>query len=298
MIGPVLLGAGFGLGLLAIGRGIAPPTPPLAEVLAALDRQPPQPSETSPVHDGGWTARLGQPFTGVLAGLGLPTRAIRRDLAATSRPIERHLAEKAATALTGLVLPPAIAFLMALGGAGWPWPIPAWVSLALGAAGFIAPDLAVRADAAKRRAEFRHALSTYLDLVAIALAGGSGVQAALHHAAAAGSGWAFDHIRAALHAAQLLRRPPWQHLGDLGTRLGIPELVELSGSVALAGTEGAKVRASLTARAASMRARQLTDAESRAQAATEQLSLPLVLLFAAFLLLIGFPAITQVLTGF
>ena len=32
--------------------------------------------------------------------------------------------------------------------------------------------------------------------------------------------------------------------------------------------------------------------------ATEQLSLPLVLLFAGFLLLIGFPAVTQILGGF
>jgi Flp pilus assembly protein TadB len=219
-------------------------------------------------------------------------------LAATGRPIERHSAEKAATALTGLVLPPAMAFLMALGGLTWPWPIPAWASLALGAAGFIAPDLAVRAEASRRRAEFRHALSTYLDLVVIALAGGAGVEAALTHAATAGTGWAFDHIRAALHAAQLLRHPPWQHLSDLGAWLGVHELVELAGSVALAGSEGAKVRASLTARAAGMRARQLADAEARAHAATEQLSLPLVLLFAGFLLLIGFPAITQILTGF
>jgi tight adherence protein C len=65
----------------------------------------------------------------------------------------------------------------------------------------------------------------------------------------------------------------------------------------LAGTEGAKVRASLAAKAASVRAHLLADAETQAQAATERMSLPLVLLFAGFLLLVGFPAIVHVLTG-
>ena len=46
-----------------------------------------------------------------------------------------------------------------------------------------------------------------------------------------------------------------------------------------------------------MRARQLADAEATAQAATERMCLPLVLLFAGFLLLIGFPAVVHVLDG-
>jgi hypothetical protein len=85
--------------------------------------------------------------------------------------------------------------------------------------------------------------------------------------------------------------------------LGLQELIAQtqtavdSAVLSLAGTEGAKVRASLTARAAAIRARQLSDAETAAQAATERMSLPLVLLFAGFLLLIGYPAVIHVLTG-
>ena len=72
---------------------------------------------------------------------------------------------------------------------------------------------------------------------------------------------------------------------------------ELAASITLAGTEGAKVKTSLAAKAATLRAHQLAAAESQAQAATERMSLPLVLLFAGFLLLVGFPAIVHVLTG-
>ena len=55
----------------------------------------------------------------------------------------------------------------------------------------------------------------------------------------------------------------------------------LAASVSLAGTEGAKVRQSLAAKAAALRTHQLTDAEGSAQAATERMSLPVVLLMAA-----------------
>ncbi|MGA2830808.1 MAG: type II secretion system F family protein, partial [Streptosporangiaceae bacterium] len=119
---------------------------------------------------------------------------------------------------------------------------------------------------------------------------------ALTYSAAAGHGWAFTRLRGALQAAQLTRRPPWQLLGQLGDDLGLAELSELAASVTLAGTEGARVRASLAAKAAGLRTRQLADAETAAQAATERMSLPLVLLFAGFLLLIGYPAVVRVLT--
>ena len=65
----------------------------------------------------------------------------------------------------------------------------------------------------------------------------------------------------------------------------------------LAGTEGAKVRASLAAKAASLRTHELAEAETADQAATERMSLPVVLLFAGFLLFLGFPAVEKVLTG-
>ena len=146
-------------------------------------------------------------------------------------------------------------------------------------------------------AHARHALAAFLDLVVISIAAGAGVEAALTYAGATGRGWAFTQIRGALETARLTRRPPWEALGQLGHELGISELTELAASITLAGTEGAKVKASLGAKAAAIRARQLSDAETTAQAATERMSLPLVLLFAGFLLLIGFPAVVHVLTG-
>jgi Flp pilus assembly protein TadB len=155
----------------------------------------------------------------------------------------------------------------------------------------------VRAEASRRRDGFRHALSAFLDLVVISLAGGAGIEQALTSAAAVGTGPAFARLRGALEAARITRQPPWSHLAALGQALGVSEMEELAASITLAGTEGAKVKTSLAAKAATLRAHQLAAAETQAQAATERMSLPLVLLFAGFLLLVGFPAIVHVLTG-
>jgi Flp pilus assembly protein TadB len=187
--------------------------------------------------------------------------------------------------------------LLLLGGAKIGFIVPLWVSLVLMVGGFILPDLGIRADAGRRRRDFRHALGSFLDLVVVALAGGGGVETALTDAASIGGGWAFAHLRRSLDEARLARLTPWAGLGRLGNELGISELSELAASVSLAGTEGAKVRASLAAKAVSLRTHELAEAETADQAATERMSLPIVMLFAGFLFFIGFPAVERVLTG-
>jgi Flp pilus assembly protein TadB len=179
-----------------------------------------------------------------------------------------------------------------------PLAIPLWAAVGLAIGGFVLPDLGLRADAATLRGEYRRTLSLILDLTVISLAGGAGVEGALTDAAAsAGQGIAAARLRQALEEARLRREPPWVALGRLGEELAVPELVELAASLGLAGTEGARVRPSLTAKAASLRAHELTETEAAAQAATERMSLPVVLLFAAFLVFIGFPAIARVVSG-
>ncbi|MBL1102917.1 type II secretion system F family protein, partial [Streptomyces coffeae] len=175
------------------------------------------------------------------------------------------------------------------------WWMPLASSLTLAVTLFFLPDITVRKTASERRRQMRHTLTLVLDLTVISLAGGAGVHQALADAVQAPRGWAASKLRHALHLAQVTRTSPWHHLGDLGQHLGVSDLTELAATLNLAGTEGAKVRASLTAKARAMRRRRLSEADGAAQAATEQMSLPVVLLFAAFLLLIGYPALAHVL---
>ncbi|MFI0769222.1 type II secretion system F family protein [Streptomyces sp. NPDC021218] len=210
--------------------------------------------------------------------------------------MDQHLAGKATCALAGLVAPWIALSLVRFGvGIEVGWWMPLTGSLVLAALLFFVPDITVRKTAVERRRQMRHTLTLVLDLTVISLAGGAGVQQALTDAIHAPHGWAASKLRHALHLAQLTRTSPWQHLGDLGGHLGVSDLTELAATLNLAGTEGAKIRASLAAKARAMRRRRLAEADGAAQAATEQMSLPVVLLFTAFLLLIGYPALAHVL---
>ena len=298
MITALVLGAGAGLGVWLVVRGLFPARPSLADALAQLKRVPEAAPVLAPVSEGGAAARVGRPVAKWLGHLGagwlVPGR-IRQDLAVLDRSPERHLAEKVTLSLAGLLLVPTVAVLLTLGGAHLSIALPLWAALVLAAVGFVVPDLGIHADANRRRRDFRHALSSFLDLVVVALAGGGGVESALADAASIGAGWPFAYLRRALDQARLAREAPWTALGRLGEQLGVGELSELAASVALAGTEGAKVRASLAAKATSLRTHQLAEAETADQAASERMSLPVVVLFAGFLFFIGFPAVERVL---
>jgi tight adherence protein C len=296
VITALALGIGSGIGLWALIVWAFPPRPSLGVILARATT-PPAPAPILVTEDSGWAARLGRPAVAPLRALGLPGEQLGRDLAVVGRPIATHLAEKATLALAGLLLPVLLQLLLTLAGLSVGFEFPIIAGLVFAAAGFVLPDLQARSEAAKLRTGFRHALSSFLDLVWITLAGGAGVDSALHDSAAIGRGWAFAQIQRALDSARLTRTTPWATLRQLGEELDVTELAELAASVSLAGTEGAKVRASLAAKAAALRTHQLTEAEADAQSATERMSLPAMALLLGFLAFIGYPALTQVLNG-
>ncbi len=296
MITALLLGAGVGMGLWALAVWLVPPRPELGVVLARVTA-PPAPAPILVAAEAGWAARLGRPFVGPLQALGVPGDRLRRDLAVIGRPVATHLAEKATLTLVGLIVPALAQGVLGVAGLPLSVQFPVAGGITLGLLGFLLPDLHAHAEARKLRAGFRHALSAYLDLVWVALAGGAGVDSALRDSVVIGRGWAFAQLDRALSTARMTRTTPWASLRQLGDELDVTELSELAASGSLAGTEGAKVRQSLAAKAAALRAHQLTDAESSAQAATERMSLPVMVLLLGFLTFIIYPAITQVLNG-
>ncbi len=192
---------------------------------------------------------------------------------------------------------PLILALLELGGVDVPLLVAPWPALLLATAGFFVPDLAVHSEAAKRRQEMRYALSAFIDLTCVALAGGSGIESALRTAAAVGDGRAFRTIGDALERARLTRETPWAALARLGRDMGVPELEETAASVGLSGTEGARVRQSLAARAASLREHRRTDAEAEARVATQRMTVTLVLLLVGFLAFVLFPAYVRVFSS-
>ncbi len=292
MTGALLVGVCAGVGLLLLATGLAPSPVPLAQRLDALHRRPLPSSEAIPL-----LARvLGVPWRNSAAARRV-LEPLRADLRITGTSAEQHLAERAGVALTALLWAPVTASLMALAGADVGFALPLWFSLVAAPVGFAYPSLKLRSQAKVRRRAFRHAFSAFLDVVSISLAGGRGVDTALRDGANAGDGWPFAELRRALLESELRGESPWTGLNRLGEDISVPELGELAASAALAGSEGARVRASLAAKARSLRLRGLLEVETAAQSSSELMSLPVVLLMFGFVVFLGFPAISQVLNG-
>lgn len=287
----LLAGAGVGLGILIITRSLYPTRPLLAVALtqlvaprAVVDRR----------HDGS------RSLASAARALGLHrliNSSVSTDLRLLGRTPDAHLARCLLVGLVSALIAPAVIGILALGGIETAVELPVALLLALVLAGVLLPNLTIRSEAAKRRRSFNHSLSAFLDLVAVNLAAGRGIEGALDTAAAAGNGWAFGEIRRALYRAKVMGETPWTGLDHLGEDLGVSDLQELAASVSLAGDSGAKVRTSLAAKAQALRVKSLADVEEAGQAATERMSLPVILLLCGFVIFIGFPAIMRVLDG-
>lgn len=293
----LLLGAGIGLGVLLIWRAVSPRPVPLDAVLDGLARPgtPYAPDATGDTPAGVPPVdRVGAVARRVTGAIGHDTARYDRDLAIVGQTPERHAFDKLAGAVTGLLVPNLVA--VGLMTAGLPLPIGAIgvLSLATAAAGFVLPDVVLRDEAQRRRRAFRHTLSSYLDLVNVLLAGGAGIETALHAAADAGDGWGYQTVRVELRRARLTGQSPWATFADLAARLGVNELAELAASVSLAGSHGARIRASLSAKADAVRGHQVAETEAAAESATERMTIPVAVMLAGFLVFIAYPALMEV----
>lgn len=275
----VLAGTLAGLGVFAMVAQLIPGGPRLDAALARI-------------HAAG---AEDPPLFGVRRSLGLLPSALpwlpvpAADLALLGQDRERWFSSKIICGLVGLGVVPALTALIAVAGYRPSWTIPTVLSLALGIGLFFAPDLVTRVNAAERRADFRHALTSYLDLVALQRGAGAGPTEALEAAAQIGGGWAFARIEGALDASRKAGRPPWEGLAALAAETGVVELADLADIAEVAGHEGARILQTLAARAESMRAEALAAARAKAGARSTTMVVPIALLGAGFLLLLIFP---------
>jgi len=279
----VVAGVLGGLGIFLVVRELIPAPARLDAALARLDSAPVPGRRTSV------SLRLAQHVSAELPWLPTPTA----DLALLGQDRDTWIASKITCGLLGLAVPPVLLELLALGGFGVNWQVPALASLACGVALFFAPDLVTRANAAERRTDFRHALTSYLDLVALERGAGAGPTEALEAAADIGGGWAFGRIAAALDAARRAGDAPWTALARLARETGVSELADLADIAEVAGHEGAKILDTLAARAASMRGQAQAAERAKAGARSTTMVIPIALLGVGFLVLLIFPVLDR-----
>jgi Flp pilus assembly protein TadB len=230
-------------------------------------------------------ARLGEQLAAVAPWVHVPVR----DLRLLGQDPADWLARKISLGFAGLAGVPVLSALFALGGLSLRWTIPAGLTIALAAALFFVPDVAARISARAKRADFRYALTSYIDLVALERGAGAAPTEALEAAAEVGRGWAFARIRGALASARKASAQPWDGLASLAEEIDISELADLAEIASVAGQDGARILDTLSARAESMRAEALAAAKSQAGARSTTMVLPIALLAGGFLVLLIFP---------
>ncbi len=276
----MLSGALVGLGVFAVVSQIVPSRPSLDAALARI-------GGTARDDSVDLSLRSLSRRLGALGWLPVPGA----DLALLGQDTEQWMTSKVTCGLLGLCVIPAVEVLLLVAGGHPSLTVPAIASLALGTALFFAPDLVVRVNAAEKRLDFRYALTSYLDLVALERGGGAAPTEALESAAQIGGGWAFARIAGALTAARKAGRPPWEGLADLAVQTGVPELADLAEIAEVAGHEGARIMRTLAARAESMRAEALAATKAKASSRGTTMVVPIALLGAGFLLLLVFPIV-------
>lgn len=299
LIFALVLSSGLGAGVVVCLRALRPRPTPLAVTIEALDGPARRIGDASPTEatEVRWQHTLGRAGMRLVDAFGIGNQAqLRNQLRILDKPIERHAYEKTLGGIAGFLLPNLVTATTALAGAGVSPLVGLLAGLACAAGGFLYPDLPLGEQVEARKQAFRHALSSYLDLVTIILAGGGGVESALRGAAEAGEGWAFEEIRSALRRAEFTGATPWDAFNDLGAELGINELTELAASVGLAGGQGAKIRRSLAAKADALRAQQAAAIETNAETRTEKMIVPVTVMIIGLTLFVGFGAVQAIST--
>lgn len=224
-------------------------------------------------------------------------KGFTQDLAISGSTVEQFVAKSTALVIVGFTGPLVIiGFFNALG-LGLPLILAPAAGTALAVAMIVVARQELTETATKRRAEFRRTLSIYLDLVAMSMQAGRGHAEALPASAAIGTGWAFIHLQDVIDGARFSGTTPWQALGDLGDRCGIRELSDLDAALTLANDDGAKVRATLVARAQTLRAERIADAEAAAVTATESMRFALIVMVFAFLTYELYPSVARLFAG-
>lgn len=298
MIAAMLAGAAVGAGILLLVVVFSRPVPGVAATLHRIDRidrgnRTLTTTGAAKGVDGTLEAvrlGLGSRFENFAAGRGWHFSRTRTDLAVMNRTMTHHMGNKVLLAMAAFIWFPCAVWLTGFASG---FGVPIAVALAAAAVGFVLPDYSLHQEAEDRRRDFRHVTGSFLDLVAMNLAGGRGLPEALTAASSFGDHWAMVRLRQALSNARIMGWTPWEGIGRLGRELGVDELRDLASALALAGDEGARIRSSLMARAESMRRKEMVDIEGAAGESSQSMLMAQLLMCVAFLIFLAYPAVSQ-----
>ncbi|MFJ5926586.1 type II secretion system F family protein [Kitasatospora sp. NPDC092948] len=303
LLWPLALGAGFGLGLFALVRALFPSRPSPAAVVLRVDARARLPIGGQPLpaarpERGARAARLreviGLQASQLCVRQGWEFPALRGDLAILDRSFEAFMATKVLVGLLGLLFGPAVFVGLWAAGFASSLTLPVWLALLFGILFFFLPDIEVRGDAKKARAEFVHVLGSFTTLVASSLAGGRGLPEALKTATEITDTAPMLRLRRELQGARAANLTHWQALDRLGKEIAVPELRDLAIRISLAADDGARIRSSLMATSKTLAERELSETEGKAGAQSQTMLIAQLSLVAGFMIFLVYPGLMRV----
>ncbi|MCY3559702.1 MAG: hypothetical protein OXH20_00790 [bacterium] len=290
-----LIGALVGAGVWLVGRGLLRRPVPLLRALREYREAVLPDGEADGDHPADWRHRAERRALRVVEALGFDLGTLGADLRIVGRSPSQHAFAKLAGTLLAAGALAVAGFGARLVGLAPPvWLVGLLVVLgALG--GYVGADGALRKKATERRDQFLRALSAYMDLVKILLAGGSHSDGALYQAAAVGSGWVFDELKAAMDWSRVNGRPPSAGFQRLADEIDVPDVEELAATIRLTAEQGASPADALACKAEMLSALELANVRMKADSTTERMSIPTVVVAIAFVMFVGYPALSSLM---
>lgn len=287
MIAALAAGTGLGLGLVWLVATLVPARPDLTGEIGRWEHSRSRASSRGEARPSPRPIAL---IAEMLARRDIEFPQLRRDLAITGRHRDEFATRVAMMAMIGFLFPSMLAVVASIGGLGLPIEVPILIAVFSAVVAVVAAVAQLTEEAKHARMEFRRSLSVYLDLVALQLAAGRGHPEALPAAAKVCQGWAFQRLEDALQRARDAGITPWEAFADLGSEYGIEQLETLGGALLLVGDEGAKVRASLMARAETLRSQRIEDEKAADEQRSKSISFAQILVVVAFVGYLFYPA--------
>lgn len=294
-----LIGAVGGVGALTLVSAFQPAPPMrLDDALDRLDeRKGGARLPVSTTTRRGWRARLDIGW--LRLALALPGTVPATDLEVIGWSRERFLVSRLSTAVQFAALfGPGLAVLSTLFGLGLPALVPVAGTMVGAVLGFRSAGSAVARRAGAARAQMRHATVSYLRQVALLGQSGAGVVSALTRPTTlAPNSWAFGRLRAQLELSRRSGEQPWTGLKRFGEEVDVEELSDLAEVAAAAGSDGAAVVSTLIERADSLTTQIQTERRTEQNKASSKMNVPSTALVGLLVVFIGYPLISQLLTG-
>jgi tight adherence protein C len=236
--------------------------------------------------------RAGDAIARLLGHLGLDLRTTEGRLRAAGDGggLALFLGQKLAGGLIGFAfLPVAESFGVAPRSPVW-----LWVTAAAG--GFLLPDAMLKSRAEARRRRMREDLVHLVELLALSVSSGLGIDGAVEQATSTVEGPLFHELRRLLRETRLRGEPSTTAFLRLPDEAGLPDAESLAAAIRSATAHGAPVIQALRAQAQALRERRRVELVEAGERAQIRMLLPTgLLILPAFFLVVLYPAAVQLL---